>query len=407
MPVVTITSGAFCAADQVAPAVAQKLGCQMLDDAALIKRVAKEAPLSEAKLRRALNEKPGVFNNFSREKERCLAWLKLGLAQLLGEDDAVLLGLSGMLAPTGVGHLLRVCLIAETRWRAAAAAAALRVDEKEALNRLRKEDEPAYLLAEHLRRGDPWSGDHYDILIPLDKTAPDQAAGLILEHARGRQLRTTPQSLAAAADLAIAARVELALLDKGHNPRDLTVEVREGAARIAINKKVMMLSRLEEELKRLVMGVDGVKSVNAEVGPGYYQADVYLRTDFELPSKVLLVDDEREFVQTLSERLLMREIGSAVVYDGQEALSLVAEDEPEVVVLDLKMPGIDGIEVLRRLKRDHPAVEVIILTGHGSAKDRQTCMELGAFAYLEKPVDIDDLSATMRAANEKLRGQRA
>jgi CheY-like chemotaxis protein len=407
MPVVTITSGAFCAADQVAPAVARELGCQLLDDAALIQRAALQAPMNEAKLRRALTEKPGVFNNFSHDRERGLAWLKLGLAQLMSEDDAVLVGLSGMLAPAGIGHLLRVCLIAETRWRAKAAAAALKVDEKEALNRLRKEDEPAFLLAEHLRRGDPWSGDHYDILIPLDKTTPDQAVQLILEHARGRQLRTTPDSLAAAADLATAARVELALLDKGHNPRDLTVEVRGGAARIAINKKVMMLSRLEDELKRLVMGVDGVKSVAAEVGPGYYQADVYLKTDFELPSKVLLVDDEREFVQTLSERLLMREIGSAVVYDGQEALSLVAEDEPEVVVLDLKMPGIDGIEVLRRLKRDHPAVEVIILTGHGSAKDRQTCLELGAFAYLEKPVDIDELSATMRAANEKLRGQRA
>ena len=117
-----------------------------------------------------------------------------------------------------------------------------------------------------------------------------------------------------------------------------------------------------------------------EAGPGYYQADVYRRADFKLPSKVLLVDDEREFVQTLSERLLLREIGSAVVYDGEQALKLVSEDEPEVMVLDLKMPGIDGVEVLKRTKRDHPEVEVIILTGHGSDRDRQQCMELGAFA---------------------------
>ena len=407
MPVVTITSGAYCAADQVAPAVARELGCQLLDDAALIARTAADSPCNQSKLRRALYDKPGVFNNFSHDKERCLAWLKLGLARLLGEHDAVLLGLSGMLAPAGIGHVLRVCLIAEARWRARAAATALKVDEKEAMNRMHKEDQAAFLLAEHLRRGDPWSDEHYDILIPMDKTAPEQTVKLVLDHARSRQLRTTPESLAAAADLATAARVELALLDKGHNPRDLTVEVRGGQARIAINKKVMLLGRLEEEIKRLAGAVEGVKSVAAEVGPGYYQADVYLKTDFELPSKVLLVDDEREFVQTLSERLLMREIGSAVVYDGQEALSLVAEDEPEVVVLDLKMPGIDGIEVLRRLRRDHPTVEVIILTGHGSAKDRQTCMELGAFAYLEKPVDIDELSATMRAANEKIQGRRA
>ena len=125
-----------------------------------------------------------------------------------------------------------------------------------------------------------------------------------------------------------------------------------------------------------------------------------------MPSKVLLVDDEREFVQTLSERLMMREIGSAVVYDGEQALSLVREDEPEVIVLDLRMPGIDGIEVLKRLKREHPVVEVIILTGHGSDKDREVCMQLGAFAYLEKPVDLDRLHQAMREAYDKIRAER-
>ena len=164
-----------------------------------------------------------------------------------------------------------------------------------------------------------------------------------------------------------------------------------------------VLERLERELADIVSAVDGVKSVNTAVGKGYHQADIYRRVDFEIPSKVLLVDDEREFVQTLSERLMMRDMGSAVVYDGESALDLVRDDEPEVMILDLKMPGIDGIEVLRRVKKEHPMVEVIILTGHGSEKDRETCMELGAFAYLHKPVDIEVLSRTLKAANEKIR----
>jgi len=67
------------------------------------------------------------------------------------------------------------------------------------------------------------------------------------------------------------------------------------------------------------------------------------------------------------------------------------------------MPGIDGIEVLRRVKNSHPEVEVIILTGHGSEADRETCLNLGAFAYLQKPVDIDLLSETLKKANEKIR----
>jgi two-component system, OmpR family, response regulator CpxR len=73
-----------------------------------------------------------------------------------------------------------------------------------------------------------------------------------------------------------------------------------------------------------------------------------------------------------------------------------------VMILDLKMPGIDGIEVLRRVKSTNPDIEVIILTGHGSETDRKVCLELGAFAYLQKPVDIDVLSETLKKANEKI-----
>ena len=99
----------------------------------------------------------------------------------------------------------------------------------------------------------------------------------------------------------------------------------------------------------------------------------------------------------------MRDVGSAVAYDGESALQMVREDEPDVMILDLKMPGIDGIEVLRRVKKTNPHIEVIILTGHGSDEDCRVCMELGAFAYLQKPVDIEALSDTLQRANEKAR----
>jgi DNA-binding NtrC family response regulator len=142
------------------------------------------------------------------------------------------------------------------------------------------------------------------------------------------------------------------------------------------------------------------------VGKDFHQSDIYRKFDFEVPSKVLLVDDEREFVKTLSERLILRDMGSAVAFDGESALKLVHEEEPEVMILDLKMPGIDGIEVLRRVKETQPGIEVIILTGHGSETDRETCMNLGAFAYLQKPVDIDILSDTLKKANEKIQTQK-
>ena len=216
----------------------------------------------------------------------------------------------------------------------------------------------------------------------------------------------TESSQKALEDFVLAAQVDLKLAREGH---DVAVSASDGDILITINKHVLMLSSLEEELKKIAGTVPGVRSVATKVGAGYYQTDIYRKFDFDVPvpSKVLLVDDEREFVQTLSERLQMRAFGSAVVYDGEEALSVIDEDEPEVMVLDLKMPGVDGLEVLRRVKRDHPDVEVIVLTGHGSKEIEERCLEMGACAYLEKPVDLDTLTRTMQEAYRKVRQRKS
>jgi len=121
--------------------------------------------------------------------------------------------------------------------------------------------------------------------------------------------------------------------------------------------------------------------------------------------KILLVDDEEEFVHTLAERLETRGLKPAVAYDGEQALARVKVDEPEIMVLDLRMPGMHGMEVLRNVKRDHPDVQVIILTGHGSEADRELSDKLGAFAYLQKPVNLNRLVDVMKAAYRKLKGK--
>ncbi|MBW2567062.1 MAG: response regulator [Deltaproteobacteria bacterium] len=114
--------------------------------------------------------------------------------------------------------------------------------------------------------------------------------------------------------------------------------------------------------------------------------------------KVLLVDDEIDFVTTLSNRLGMRGIKTDVVHDGQEALDHVKEQEPDVIVLDLKMPGMYGMEVLRRLSKTNPKIQVVILTGHGTDRDEDEAQRLKAFDYLEKPTDIDKLADRIRGA---------
>jgi DNA-binding NtrC family response regulator len=122
-----------------------------------------------------------------------------------------------------------------------------------------------------------------------------------------------------------------------------------------------------------------------------------------MPSKVLLVDDEKEFVQTLSERLQMRDMGTAVVYGGKSALELIGNDTPEIMIIDLRMPVIDGIELLKQVKQTQPEIEIIVLTGHGSEQDKKTCMDLGAFAYMQKPVDINLLSDSLKKAYMKIK----
>lgn len=117
--------------------------------------------------------------------------------------------------------------------------------------------------------------------------------------------------------------------------------------------------------------------------------------------KVLMVDDEEDFVKTVAERMRMRDLSPDLALSGEQALQRVKEDVPDVMVLDLKMPGIDGMEVLRRVRKAYPMVQVVILTGHGSEKDEAEARRLGAFAYLQKPVDMEKLVKTLKEAYKK------
>lgn len=119
--------------------------------------------------------------------------------------------------------------------------------------------------------------------------------------------------------------------------------------------------------------------------------------------RMLLVDDEVRFVETLSKRLAARGFEVAQAFSGQEALSQLTADECDIVLLDVRMPGMDGLEALRAIRRDHPLVKVILLSGHASINAAVEGMRLGASDYLLKPVDLEDLLAKMESAFEKKR----
>jgi DNA-binding response OmpR family regulator len=116
--------------------------------------------------------------------------------------------------------------------------------------------------------------------------------------------------------------------------------------------------------------------------------------------KILLVDDEEEFVTTLAERLELRGLQARAALNGEAALQMIEADTPEIVILDVMMPGIGGFEVLRRIKAQHPQLPVILLTGRGSEKEGVKGMHLGAFDYLMKPLNIEELIKKMQEAIE-------
>lgn len=117
--------------------------------------------------------------------------------------------------------------------------------------------------------------------------------------------------------------------------------------------------------------------------------------------KLLLVDDEEDFVRALAERLNLRDLAGRTALDGKQALEFVGDEEPDVMVLDLRMPGMDGMEVLRHVRSQHPGIEVIIHTGLGNDLDEAEAWELGVFDYLKKPVEIDLLVRRIVAAYQK------
>ncbi|MGD0826664.1 MAG: response regulator [Desulfobaccales bacterium] len=117
--------------------------------------------------------------------------------------------------------------------------------------------------------------------------------------------------------------------------------------------------------------------------------------------KVLIVDDELDFLETIVKRLRARNIEVSGVESGYLALEALDSSSPDVIILDVKMPGMDGIETLREIKKKKPLTEVIMLTGHASVESGIQGMQLGAFDYLMKPVALDELLEKVRQAYER------
>jgi two-component system, OmpR family, response regulator CpxR len=401
MSIITVFSGSYCDEADVVRMVQSDTGFKLITDGDVASEASRLSGLPEERIRRVFSSKTSLFDRLGRERDRALVYIKLALANLLTRDDLLIAGFSGQLLPKTISHVLRVCFIAEIKYRISTAKKSHGLSEKEAVKRINRRDEDCVSwMITLFKQKDPWDGSLYDIVIPMDKIDNLEAAEIITKNIKKPVVKPTKHSQQAVKDFLLEAQVQEALVNEGHF---IEASVSAGAVSLTINRHVLRLGRLEEELRAIVSRVPGVASVSTNVGKGFHKSNVYRRHDFSLPDRVLIVDDEREYGQSLSERLVMCDIGAAISYDGESALDLINEEEPEVMIIDLRMPGIDGFEVLQRVKKTRPEVEVVVLTAHGTEVERQRCMDLGAFAFFQKPVDIDLLRETLRKAKEKVR----
>ncbi|MCB2229661.1 response regulator [bacterium] len=402
LAIVLIHGGTFCHGDEVASAVADRLNLTPIDTS-LLEQTSQRFGATPEKLSRALTGPAPIFNRLTREREKNIAFLRTTLAEMLLRDNLLLTGCAGYLVPRTIAHALQVCVIANMDYRIAQAARESGKSEQAARKTIKEDDERLTECASYLFDRSPFDSKLYDIVVPMHSNSVEDAVALISEQAQGPAVQTTERSRRAAEDFVLSSRVQLALVEAGLKA---DVHAEQGNVVLLLNEYVVRQSKYEEQLTKAARSVDGVNEVTVRLGPDYAPPSMNPWSDVGSPPKFLLVDDEREFVETLSERLQTRDLESAIAYDGEQALDMLKSDSPDVMVLDLMMPGIDGIEVLRRVKKDHPDVEVIILTGHGSDSEREQAEELGAFAYLQKPANIDELAKVMKEAYARVNSRR-
>ncbi len=349
------------------------------------------------KLKKMMYSKTSVFNQFTLEKEKSINMFRTVLAEkLLSGDRYLFYGLHSMLIPESVSEVLRVIVVDSKEGRMDRGIGE-RISKSKVKRQIKQHDISAFEWTDFLFAKEAYDSSLYDLVLLVDRSAKSELIEKIIKYYQKTSVLRTLESQRRVKDMSVAAVVENQLLSDGHK---VGINVVDGKATLTVKDSVFNFNGLAASLSRQVMEIKGVVSVEIN-RVKTYEDSVYRQQKFELPSKVLFVDDERDFVQTVSNRLNSRNVGTYGVYSGEEALTLIPEDKPDVMVLDLKMIGIQGTEVLRRTKELAPEIEVIILTGHGSMQDEKECMELGAFAYLNKPVDIEQLSETIKAANDK------
>ena len=192
MSIITMFSGSFCEEGPVVKEIISRTGYRHIVDEEIVAEASRRSGLAENKIRRVFSPGASVFNNFTHEKERSLAYVRLVVADMIAADDVLITCFSGQLIPKTISHVLRVCLIAPIKYRITAAASQQGVSEKEAAKHVfKREEDCTYWIKSLFNARDPWDAALYDIVVPIDKMMPQEAAALIADYAGKEVVKTT------------------------------------------------------------------------------------------------------------------------------------------------------------------------------------------------------------------------
>lgn len=347
MSVVTISRGTMSGGRALAECLAERLGASCLGREILIDAAARMG-VSHDLLRAKMEKSPGLLEIFSSERRTYLLAVKAALADRVLAGNLVYHGQAGHLLLRGLPGVLRIRLIAAMPSRIHAIMERDAVSREEAESRIRRLDLERARWTHFMygvEIGDPGL---YDLVVNLEVLTIASACEVVLHALTRPEFSITDGVLARLRNFAAGCRTEL----EAH-----------------------------------------------QVGKPAAAAQARAR--------VLVVDDEIELATRLAERLGQRGYDATAVFSGKEALMSLDESWYDVVLLDLQLPGMDGIATLRRIRGLHRETQVVVLSGHSTVAQGIEGMQLGAADFLQKPVDIDVLCASVDTAAAKTRENRS
>jgi two-component system response regulator CpxR len=204
MSIVNIFAGSYCYDEKISKSLVNELGYKYITDDDILATAEEHFKISAKKLVHAMHHAPSIFNKFTHEKERSIAFIKMSLAENLKEDNIIYAGFAGYLLPSEITHVLKVCIIADVRYRISIAAKKETITKKDARRRIQKDDERLNAWSQYLFGCYPWNSSLYDMVIPIDKTTVEDATELIISNLQKDVVKTTDKSKQAMDDFILS-----------------------------------------------------------------------------------------------------------------------------------------------------------------------------------------------------------